>query len=132
VHFTEQFSSQPTIAEPVIEQPQAAPPIVMTAMNQTASQLPIDAEIALTKADGGAGTWVAMRCYYEKGYNGSWPVRLVVFPVSGGDAEQIGTWLATSGQAVELNSLTHLAPSEIARVELQGANQQTLLWWTPT
>jgi Putative zinc-finger len=132
VHFVEQQpASQPVIAAPPTQQPSAAPPIVRTAMHQTATPLPIDAEVALVKADDGAGTWVAMRCYYEKGYVGSWQVRLVVFPVSGDEPEQIGTWEAKSGQAIELSTLTHLAPTEIARVELQGARQQTLLWWTP-
>jgi hypothetical protein len=133
VHFAEQRpASQSAISEPTVQpSQQPPPPIVMTAMHQTSTPLPIDAEVALIKADGGAGTWVAMRCYYEKGYVGSWPVRLVVFPVSGEEAEQIGTWEAKSGQAIELNTLTHLAPSEIARVELQGGAGQTLLWWTP-
>ena len=132
VHFVEQQpASQPVIAAPPTQQPSSAPPIVRTAMHQTATPLPIDAEVALVKADDGAGTWVAMRCYYEKGYVGSWQVRLVVFPVSGDEPEQIGTWEAKSGQAIELSTLTHLAPTEIARVELQGARQQTLLWWTP-
>jgi hypothetical protein len=131
VHVVDQPTTRPTISEPTPEQVKPAPPITMSAMRQTPQQLPIDAEIALTAADGGAGTWVAMRCYYEKGYAGSWPVRLVVFPASGGETEQIATWLATSGEAIELNTLTHLAPSEIARVELQGENQKTLLWWTP-
>jgi Putative zinc-finger len=132
VHFTER-SGPAVIAGPTtVSTPSPTPPVPRTAMHQTDTPLPIDAEIGLIKADDGAGTWVAMRCYYEKGYVGSWPVRLVVFPVSGADPEQIGTWEATSGQAIELNTMTHLAPDEIARVELQSLGHQTLLWWTPT
>jgi Putative zinc-finger len=140
VHLTDQQpAGRAVINEPTVTTPPATtpattptkPPVAMTAMHQTATPLPIDAEIALIKADDGAGTWVAMRCFYEKGYVGSWPVRLVVFPVSGEEAEQIGTWEARSGQAIELTTMTHLAPNEIARVELQSAGRQTLLWWTP-
>lgn len=134
VHFAEQQPASQPISEPTVQPSYPAPPIVMTAMHQTSTStpLPIDAEVALVKADDGAGTWVAMRCYYEQGPVGSWQVRLVVFPVSGEEAEQIGTWQAKSGQAIELNTLTHLAPTEIARVELQSAGGRTLLWWTPT
>ena len=103
--------------------------IPMTAMKQTALMLPIDAEIGLSRAE--AGTWVAMRCRYEEGYSGSWPVRLVVFPKFGGPTEQVGTWMATSGREVQLTTLTHYAPDEIGRVELQGGDDTTLLWWTP-
>lgn len=131
VHVVDQPGTQPVISEPTAPPVRPTPAVVMSPMMQTSQWLPIDAEVALTAADGGAGTWVAMRCYYEKGYAGSWPVRLVVFPAGGGETEQIATWLASSGEAIELNTLTHLTPHEIARVELQGDHGNTLLWWTP-
>ena len=113
------------------ENPGATPPTVaFSAMQQTQTSIPVEADIALTPADG--GTWVAMRCWYGGSYEGrSWPVWLVVFPRDGGQAEPIGSWMATPGQEVTLTALTRHSPDQIARVELQGADQRTLLWWKP-
>jgi hypothetical protein len=100
-------------------------------MQQTPRHVPIDAEIALTPTD--IGTWVAMRCSYAEAYQRkSWPVWLVVFPRDGGQAEQIGSWMATSGEEITFTALTHLRPDQIARVELQGQDSTTLLWWKPS
>jgi len=122
VHLADRTPTAPVVAP-------TATPIPMSAMRQTPRMLPIEAEIGLSRAE--AGTWVAMRCRYEEGYSNSWPVRLVVFPKFGGPTEQVGTWMATSGREVRLTTLTHFAPDEIGRVELQGEDATTLLWWTP-
>lgn len=102
--------------------------VAMTDMRPVNQRIPIDAEIGLSPAEG--GTWVAMRCRYEQGYGGAWQVRLIVFARSGA-SEQVGSWMAEAGQEVSLTTLSHLRPDDIARVELQGADHNTLLWWTP-
>jgi Putative zinc-finger len=106
--------------------------VAYSAMQQTPTRVPIEAEIALTPAEG--GTWVAMRCRYgdSGSYEGRrWPVWLVVFPSDGGQAEPIGSWMATAGKEVSYTALTRYRPDQIARVELQGTDQRTLLWWRP-
>jgi hypothetical protein len=106
------------------------PTVGYSAMQQAQTSIPVEADIALTPADG--GTWVAMRCRYGGTYEGrSWPVWLVVFPRDGGQSESIGSWMATPGQEVTLTAITRYRPDQIARVELQGSNQRTLLWWQP-
>jgi hypothetical protein len=138
VHLADQATgTPPVVALPTQSTPTPGPPsteptLAMTAMRQTSRPVPVDASIALTPAEGGAGTWVSMHCFYEKGYDGLWPVRLIVFPNDGRETEQVGTWLASSGQAVELKTLSHFTPQQIARVELQSEEHNTLLWWTPT
>ena len=115
----------------VIESSDNTPPAVeYSAMQQAQTSIPVEADIALTPAEG--GTWVAMRCRYGGSYEGrTWPVWLVVFPRDGDQAEPIGSWMASSGQEIALTALTRYRPDQIARVELQGSNQRTLLWWSP-
>jgi hypothetical protein len=116
----------------LVESSNPTPPSAVgyTAMQQTQTSIPVEAGIALTPAE--AGTWVAMRCRYGGSYEGrSWPVWLVVFPRDGGQSESIGSWMATPGQEVTLTAITRHRPDQIARVELQGSNQRTLLWWQP-
>jgi len=115
----------------VIESSDNTPPAVeYSAMQQAQTSIPVEADIALTPAEG--GTWVAMRCRYGGSYEGrTWPVWLVVFPRDGDQAEPIGSWMASSGQEITLTALTRYRPDQIARVELQGSNQRTLLWWSP-
>ncbi len=109
----------------------AAPAVPMTAMRPAQQAwTPVSADIGIAATDG--GTRLVMTCWYGSGYDDAWVVRLVVFPRAGGNAEQVGTWTADSGDTVQLSALTHLKPSEIARVELQRADNVTLLWWTPT
>lgn len=110
----------------------AGPGVAMTAM-QPVEELPVTAELGLQEVAG--GTKVYMVCRYEEGYDRTWTVRLVVYPVSGtgvSTGEQIATWTAASGQEVSVNALTHLPPDEIGRVELQRADHTALLTWTQT
>ena len=115
----------------VIERPDDPPQAVAySAMQQAQTSVPVEADIALTPAEG--GTWVAMRCRYGGSYEGrSWPVWLVVFPHDSDQAEPIGSWMATAGQEITLTALTRYRPDQIARVELQGSDSRTLLWWKP-
>lgn len=107
------------------------PSVVYTAMQSSRIDVPIEADVALTSTDG--GTVVEMRCRYESTYSGrSWPVWLVVVPRSGGQSEPIGSWMATAGKEITMTALTHHSPDQIARLELQNADQETLLWWEPS
>ena len=101
-----------------------------SAMQQSQTYIPIEADIALTPADG--GTWVAMRCRYGGADEGrTWPVWLVVFPRDGGQIDPIGSWMAAPGKEVTLTALTRYRPDQIARIELQGTDHRTLMWWRP-
>jgi predicted anti-sigma-YlaC factor YlaD len=101
----------------------------LTAMQPVAAKAPVSAEMGLVRVEG--GTRVDMTCRYATGQSGQWTVRLVVYPRSGAQPEQIGTWSARSGVEIEVEALTHLAPDEIARVELHRADDTALLTWTP-
>jgi anti-sigma-K factor RskA len=104
--------------------------LVYSAMHQSSPNVSIEAEIALTPTD--SGTSLTMRCWYPDEHQGrSWPVWLVVYPRDGDAAEQVGSWMATSGQEITLTALTHYATNQIGRIELQGSNATTLLWWKP-
>jgi hypothetical protein len=100
----------------------------LSAMVPVTDHVPVTAELAFVAAAG--GTRVDMQCRYATGYDGLWIIRLVVFPRWGGTGEQIGTWTATSGQVLSMTAMTHLAPEDIGRVELQRADQTPLLTWS--
>ena len=107
-----------------------SPAVGYSAMQLSQPNIPIEADIALTPTDG--GTSIAMRCRYGGSYEGrSWPVWLVVFPRDGGQSEPTGNWMATPGQEITLTALTRYRPDQIARIELQGSEQRTLMWWRP-
>lgn len=101
----------------------------LSAMRPVSDRVPVSAEVGLLEVYG--GTRVDMKCRYAAGYDGTWTLRLVVYPRHG-EGEQLGTWTAASGHEIELTALTHLGPDEIARVELQSENRTTLLSWSPT
>jgi hypothetical protein len=112
---------------------QVATPAAMTSMwpPSTCDALPVSAEIGLVPIP--VGTRVEMRCRYsESDETNQWTVRLVVYPRAGVGMEQLGSWVATSGQEVEVHGVTHLTPSQIDRVELQTESFRTLLVWQPT
>lgn len=96
----------------------------MVAMQPVIVKLPISAEVGLVPTTG--GTKIEMVCRYERGYPGTWTVRLMVVPRTG-PAEQIGTWTAVGGQEVTLSAITHLTPDAISKVELRGENGTPLL-----
>jgi anti-sigma-K factor RskA len=112
--------------------PRETPPsaTVLSPMH-TATGLPIPVTGAVALEPDQAGTWVHMYCWYGDRGPGTWTVRLMVIGASG-EAEQLGTWLASSDTEISLGALTHLTPGEISRVELQTADHRTLLWWIPT
>lgn len=108
-----------------------APPsdtVALTAMRPVVEQLPVAGEIGLVRVQG--GTRIDMRCWYEKGYEGAWTVRLVVFPIDGGPGEQVGSWMASAGQEISLSAMTHLSPAEIGRIELRRGDDTALLEWS--
>ncbi len=105
------------------------PAVAMSAMQPAGERVPVTAEIGLATVAG--GTRVDMTCRYASGYNGEWTLRLVVFPRTGGPAEQISTWTARSGQTIAVEAMTHLAADEIGRVELRRADDRALLTWSP-
>ena len=110
----------------------AAPSTALTSMSPSAGRvLPVTAEIGLVGIAG--GTRVEMRCRYKQQDEGegSWTVRLVVYPRYGAVFEEIGSWIAYPGDEVHLSAYTHLAPDQIRSVELQEADHTTLLTWTP-
>jgi hypothetical protein len=97
----------------------------MTSMQPTAVHLPVSAEIGLTPIDG--GTQVHMACRYESGYQGTWTLWLVVYPVVGAP-EQIGSWNASAGDEVALTAMTHYSADEISRIELRGSKDALMTW----
>lgn len=109
----------------------AAPSLVAEAqMVPLLAKVPVTAKIGLSEVDG--GTQIAMTCTYNAGREGRWTLRLIVFSRVGGDTgQQVGTWTAYEGQTLSLTALTHLAPAEISRIELQRADHTPLLAWTP-
>jgi Putative zinc-finger len=114
----------------LVDSPQPPPPAPgMTAMQPISEHIPVSAEVGLVAVTG--GTRVFMTCRYDTGYEGTWVVRLVVYPRLGGNGEAIGSWLASSGTEVSLQAITSLAPGDIGRVELLRADGGTLLTWTP-
>lgn len=103
---------------------------LLTAMRPAVEQVPVSAEIGLASVEG--GTRIDMNCRYEEDHEGRWTVRLVVFPMDGSPAEQVGSWTAASGQEVTVSARTHLTPAEIGRIELQRSDRIALLVWTRT
>jgi putative zinc finger protein len=129
VHATDRPGT--VVGAPTPSAPATSSVALTEEMHPVAATVPIEAQLGLTQVE--TGTAVAMTCQYEegKGPDGSWPVWLVVFGKDGGPGETIGSWLAISGEAVSFTANTHLSPAQIVRIELQGENKTTLLWWKP-
>jgi anti-sigma factor RsiW len=104
-----------------------SPSTTLTAMLPVDDHSPVTAEVGLVATS--SGTRVEMTCRYAEGYEGTWVLRLVVFPRWGGNGESIGSWTAVAGQELFLAAVTHYAPNEIARVELQRSDTTTMLTW---
>jgi len=103
------------------------PGYALTEMRPAVANIPLTAQLGLVATED--GTWVDMTCRYAAGHDARWVVRLVVYPLAGGRGEQIGTWTATPGRELSLAAVTHLAPADIDRVELQRGDTTTLLVW---
>jgi hypothetical protein len=114
------------VLEPSPTGPEVAA-VVLTSMQPVSSRVPpVTAEVGLVEVT--TGTRVEMRCRYSDGRDGTWTVRLVVVDHRG-VKEQIGTWVADAGAEIAVSGVTHLTPTDIARVELQREDHRPLLVW---
>jgi hypothetical protein len=91
-------------------------------------QVPIVAELALTPVDG--GTRVDMRCSYEEGHEGTWPLRLVVYSRTGSE-QQVASWVARAGLNLRFSSMTDLPPEAISHIDVTNPQGRTILTWIP-
>jgi hypothetical protein len=103
--------------------------MTFTAMQPAGQYGGVAAEIGLRPE--ATGTVVEVRCLYHGKNQGNWPIWLVVFPRTQEEAEAIGSWVANPGAEVNVTAVTHYAPAEIARIELQTSNSTTLAYWSP-
>ena len=90
--------------------------------------LPVTAEVSLTSV--AWGTRLDLTCTYEEPTDGqkgrSWRYALVV-ETRDGEAEQVATWVAKPGKTFEITAATASPKSEIASVEVQTPEGETLL-----
>ncbi|RLP93634.1 anti-sigma factor [Micromonospora sp. CV4] len=102
------------------------PQVSMVAMRPVASAGPVHAEIGLTGTDW--GTEVTMRCGYDPrtGYGKAYTFRLVARGPDG-TTEQIGSWLAAPGDALQFTGATRFTDAELVSVELQRADGTPVL-----
>ncbi|PWR09857.1 anti-sigma factor [Micromonospora acroterricola] len=102
------------------------PQVSMVAMRPVASAGPVHAEIGLTGTDW--GTEVTMRCGYDPrtGYGKAYTFRLVARGPNGA-TEQIGSWLAAPGDALQFTGATRFTDAELVSVELQRADGTPVL-----
>ncbi|SCE83848.1 Putative zinc-finger [Micromonospora coriariae] len=102
------------------------PQVSMVAMRPVASAGPVHAEIGLTGTDW--GTEVTMRCGYDPrtGYGKAYTFRLVARGPDGA-TEQIGSWLAAPGDALQFTGATRFTDAELVSVELQRADGTPVL-----
>ncbi|MET8039570.1 zf-HC2 domain-containing protein [Micromonospora sp. NPDC005215] len=104
----------------------AAPQVSMVAMRPVASTGPVHADIGLIGTKW--GTQVTMRCGYDarSSYGKAYPFRLVARGPSGA-SEQIGSWLAAPGDALQFSGATRFTDAELVSVELQRADGTPIL-----
>ncbi|MFD0558083.1 putative zinc finger protein [Stackebrandtia endophytica] len=75
------------------------------------------------------GTRITVDCSYNLTDNyGSRPYRLVVTS-STGDSEVAGSWQSEKGESRQVTLFTRWQPDDIARLEIQNLDGQTVLWW---
>ncbi|HEX6873548.1 MAG TPA: zf-HC2 domain-containing protein [Micromonosporaceae bacterium] len=108
--------------------PTTPPNVAPTAMRPVRGWSPVSAEFGLIAV--GGGSEVRMTCRYASGYDGAWVIRLVVVSTSGRETEQVGSWTATAGEVYSITARTHLAPSDVGRVELRRADGTPVLTWS--
>ncbi|HET6653196.1 MAG TPA: zf-HC2 domain-containing protein [Nocardioides sp.] len=109
--------------------PSASPPSVAPATPMyPVRPLPVTAEVSLTSVSW--GTRLDLTCTYEEpkdGHEGrSWRYALVV-ETRDGEAEQVATWVAKPGKTFDITGATASPKSEIAAVEVQTPEGETLL-----
>lgn len=87
----------------------------------------VTAEVRLE--DAATGTEVWMRCRYPggAGYGNETNTFRLVAIGEGGVREQLGSWRARPGQAVEMVGVTHLLIDDLVRIELQDEQGAPLL-----
>ena len=90
--------------------------------------LPVTAEVSLTSV--AWGTRLDLTCTYEEPSDGgtakTWRYALVV-QTEDGETEHIATWVAKPGRTFEITGATASPKSEIAGVEVQTPDGETLL-----
>lgn len=116
------------VATQLDESVRIATEVAYRPMTVDAGNTRVDAEVGIQEQQ--TGTLVAVRCLYYGSADRTWHVWLVVF-TGDDEAEPIGSWVATGGTPVEVTAVTHFAPDEIVRIELQTANNTTIAWWSP-
>ncbi|MEU7588748.1 zf-HC2 domain-containing protein [Micromonospora sp. NPDC049230] len=111
---------------PVAQGSTPAPQVSMVPMRPVASSGPVHADIGLTGTRW--GTEVTMRCGYDtrSSYGKAYPFRLVARGPNGA-SEQIGSWLAAPGDALQLNGATRFTAAELVSVELQRVDGTPIL-----
>ncbi|MFG1867526.1 anti-sigma factor family protein [Micromonospora arborensis] len=111
---------------PVAQSSTPAPEVSMVAMRPVAATGPVHADIGLTGTEW--GTEVTMRCGYDArtSYGKAYPFRLVARGPNGA-SEQIGSWLAAPGDAVQFTGITRFTDAELVSVELQKADGTPIL-----
>jgi hypothetical protein len=118
VHLVDNPSAAPAAPDPAVS---------LVAMRPAVGRAPVTAKVGAYEIDG--GTRIVMTCRYASAPAGRWVLRLVVYPKTGGEGDQIATWMAAAGQEVSLDATTHLAIAEIGRIELHRADGAPLLVW---
>ena len=113
-----------TPAGPATSPPSVAPATPMYAVRP----LPVTAEVSLTSVSW--GTRLDLTCTYEEPADGqegrSWRYALVV-ETRDGETEQVATWVAEPGRTFDITGSTASPKSEIAAVEVQTPQGETLL-----
>ncbi|MBM7492049.1 putative anti-sigma-YlaC factor YlaD [Micromonospora luteifusca] len=111
---------------PVAQGSTPAPQVSMVSMRPVAATGPVHADLGLTGTEW--GTEVAMRCSYDArtSYGKAYPFRLVARGPNGA-SEQIGSWLAAPGDAVQFTGITRFTDAELVSVELQRADGTPIL-----
>lgn len=115
-------------ATPAAPAPSAAPTTEPAVPMYAVRPLPVTAELSLTGVSW--GTRLDLTCSYEPPEEGeqarSWRYALVV-QSKDGTAEQVATWVAKPGRTFEITGATASPRDEIAVVEVQTPDGETLL-----
>jgi hypothetical protein len=115
-------------ATPAAPVPSLAPSTAPATPMYPVRPLPVTAEVSLTSV--AWGTRLDLTCTYEEPSGGgtarTWRYALVVQTKDGG-TEHIATWVARPGRTFEITGATASPKSEIAGVEVQTPDGETLL-----
>jgi hypothetical protein len=121
--------NMPTLATAKPKAPVQVPVAAFHEMLPVASTEPLTAQVAFTKVDG--GTKLLLKCQYPwkagTTYGTEHNFSLVVYPRSGGPAQQVIAWGATPGRDVSADGMTAWSVADMARVELRSADGDPML-----